>query len=419
MCSSFVLQFVVYFSITVHVVVSATDRLPIVFVYTVVPAVCKFGLPLYIRVSVEQSIYTQPDCDVFILGNIGECAAIKESVKDVAKLMLVDSVSIESNRTGEFRNLSRTMFVSDGSNELWITSALRFFMLEDLMLNRGWSEMMHVEADNMLYGRYTTLLPILRQYYPLAATPLNSQKSFITASVLWVNSMNSMRHFNDYLLRLGHNTDSGWDKYLAWLRHYACCKPGGIAPDKFGQGIKPFAVNEMSMLAHYHELYPDRLRLLPVVPNHPYNLNRHIIDINRFSSTGSEIVAPTGVGIWDANSWGQWLGGTSNKKGRDKHFTDPSHISGLAIRTTQCIAAMLCANITEFGFMNSTSFSLPKNNEERRCYTAPFVTCLASAKKGYKAGWTPLWNLHVHAKHTQDFRSKVCSCQGGMEQLLS
>ena len=35
-------------------------RLPIVYVYTVVPAVCKGGLPEYIRTSVEQGIDTQP-----------------------------------------------------------------------------------------------------------------------------------------------------------------------------------------------------------------------------------------------------------------------------------------------------------------------------------------------------------------------
>ena len=39
-------------------------RLPIVYVYTVVPAVCKGGLPEYIRTSVEQGIDTQPDCDI-------------------------------------------------------------------------------------------------------------------------------------------------------------------------------------------------------------------------------------------------------------------------------------------------------------------------------------------------------------------
>jgi hypothetical protein len=35
-------------------------RLPIVYVYTVVTAVCPFGLPSYIKVSLEQAVLSQP-----------------------------------------------------------------------------------------------------------------------------------------------------------------------------------------------------------------------------------------------------------------------------------------------------------------------------------------------------------------------
>eukprot|EP01037_Dinobryon_pediforme_P033959 gene33959-39632_t len=74
----------------------SSGKLPIVFVYTVVPAVCQFGLPEYIRTSVEQAIYTQPDCEVYLLSNIGECQAVADSVKEVAGLIVVDSVPIAS-----------------------------------------------------------------------------------------------------------------------------------------------------------------------------------------------------------------------------------------------------------------------------------------------------------------------------------
>lgn len=26
------------------------------------------------------------------------------------------------------------------------------------------------------------------------------------------------------------------------------------------------------------------------------------------------------------------------------------------------------------------------------------------------SNWTPLWNLHVHSKHTADYRSIPCTC---------
>jgi hypothetical protein len=41
-------------------------RLPIVYVYTVVPRVCPQGLPYYIKMSLEQAIFSQPDCDVLL-----------------------------------------------------------------------------------------------------------------------------------------------------------------------------------------------------------------------------------------------------------------------------------------------------------------------------------------------------------------
>ena len=41
-------------------------RLPIVYVYTVVPRVCSQGLPNYIKMSLEQAIFSQPDCDVLL-----------------------------------------------------------------------------------------------------------------------------------------------------------------------------------------------------------------------------------------------------------------------------------------------------------------------------------------------------------------
>ena len=69
-------------------------------------------------------------------------------------------------------------------------------------------------------------------------------------------------------------------------RYFACCKYGGINPDKDGKGIKPFAVNEMSMLAYYHELHPDQMMLLPVVPAYKYLRNRWVINISDFGPYG-------------------------------------------------------------------------------------------------------------------------------------
>lgn len=74
----------------------------------------------------------------------------------------MDTILLASKRYTEFANVSKNMFEADYGGELWITSALRFFSLEDIMLAHNYTEMMHVEADNLLYGRLTTILPDIR-----------------------------------------------------------------------------------------------------------------------------------------------------------------------------------------------------------------------------------------------------------------
>eukprot|EP01039_Chlorochromonas_danica_P005710 gene5710-6294_t len=382
--------------------------LPIVFVYTVVSAVCQHGLPDYIRVSLEHTIYTQPDCHVVLLANVGECPQIAQSVKNVAGLTVEDCTALTSNRTTTFLNASADIFQTDNSGELWITSALRFFLLEDLMLRRGYSEVLHVEADNLLYGRVTSLLPTLRKHFLMAVTPMNTRKSFLTASVFWVSRPKMLVQFNDFLLYLSGNHAGFYDGYLDWLRPLACCKPGGVRPGPDGNGIKPFAINEMSMLAYFHELRPEVLRLLPVVPAIKYFHNRNIPDAGPFSPGGSEIVSATGKGIWDPGSWGQYLGGTPNKKGRNKGFTDATHIAGIAMRVSPCRPTMLCGNVSEFDYVAGSA----RAGVESRCYTLPVVSC------GEGQPLYPLWNLHVHSKHTSDYRSVPCACSNASTLML-
>jgi hypothetical protein len=55
----------------------------------------------------------------------------------------------------------------------------------------------------------------------------------------------------------------------------------------------------------------------------------------------------------------------------------------------------------------STHDSVESKKLSGRCYKSPFVRC---GKQ-----WTPLWNLHVHSKHTWDFRSELCDCHNPEE----
>ncbi len=49
-----------------------------------------------------------------------------------------------------------------------------------------------------------------------------------------------------------------------------------------------------------------------------------------FAPNGREVGPDTGGGIWDPNSWGQLIGGTHSKRGRDKGFSDASHIGKIS-----------------------------------------------------------------------------------------
>lgn len=142
-----------------------SSKLPIVYVYTVVPAVCKYGLPEYIKVSLEQALLTQPDCDVIMASNYAECPQISTILENIPNVVFIDTTLIESNRTRKFKELAVDIFQTDRFGELWITSALRFFNLEDLMVTMKYQEMMHIEGDNLLYGRISSLLPLLRSGY--------------------------------------------------------------------------------------------------------------------------------------------------------------------------------------------------------------------------------------------------------------
>jgi len=399
-------------------------KVVILYVFIVVDAVCDRGLPQYMKVSLEQAIFANPDCLVYLASNFGACKHIEAVADSVKHLRKVDASAIESNRTRMFKNQSASMFMADHFSELWVTSAQRFFLIEDAMLHMGIHEVVHVEGDNLLYGPFSSIVPTLRSGYPgLAATPLNAPKqTFITASVFWISSRQAIHELNNFFLDLGQQ-NATWRSYLLWLVKHGGSKPGfGVDAMSREIGVKPFAINEMSILAFYREQNESALHNLPVAPRHNYYVNRYVCDMNDFAPGGSKAGPPLGLGIFDPNSWGQFLGGTHDRHGRNKRFTDPSHIIGQAIRLNpSClpVRGMVVVFFADRGCRRTLIIPPPHVKQEMRCsnytmpgtapgstscYTAPFVRCNSTQP------WTPIWNLHVHSKHTHDFRSAACVC---------
>eukprot|EP00607_Mallomonas_marina_P000363 CAMPEP_0182434778 /NCGR_PEP_ID=MMETSP1167-20130531/71733_1 /TAXON_ID=2988 /ORGANISM="Mallomonas Sp, Strain CCMP3275" /LENGTH=243 /DNA_ID=CAMNT_0024625025 /DNA_START=453 /DNA_END=1184 /DNA_ORIENTATION=+ len=237
----------------------------------------------------------------------------------------------------------------------------------------------------MIYGPWeNTIIPELRYHYKnLAATRLNFM--YVTASVFWVATVKALTHLTEYLTSLGKR-DSMWIDYVNHLRRIpGSAKGGGLEQDANGRGgIKPAFVNEMSMLSFYATVEKHRLQMLPIMPS-TYTMEDRGFNKSDFAHGGDLVGGSTGDGIYDPNSWGQYLGGTGT--GRPQGFIDTSHIIGNALKWHACTVRMLC--------------------DVRVCETAPYVRC------GYSptaADWTPLYNLHVHSKRTSVYLSEPCPC---------
>jgi hypothetical protein len=521
---------------------NSNDVLRIVFVYFVVQSYCEVGLPDYLYVTLNHTLETQqPQAQVVLLSNFRDCT--NGSTTDIfsgnAKfhdlrnrgLQLEDSTPLMSPRSRQFLNLSREVFAWDNKNELWMTSALRFFILEDLMTAKGWQEVLHIEADNLLYVQVHKLLPALRKHYPLAATPLSAAESLITASVFWISKLRHLNTLTSFLVQIAQGkvdlesaqqiireneqlhphptaaptkyfstsdsnrnarysqmsrfqlnkkalsqskTHQGYPfdqnlyvDYITWLRPFACCKVGGIAADENNIGLKPYAINEMSMLAFFrtysqlhssdHKSILMNFPVTPITPStslqqqhrnppkhhHSPSAQQHghgsrHIDVSLFAPHGALVGPPTAEGIWDPNSWGQYLGGTSRKRGRDRGFVDMQHIAGQAILFAHCRVEMRCddslyvfkhdpsrSNYVR-GRAHSVTEAAPKHDDQyadymglstaEMCMTAPFVTCKETTRNSTEATEhpqrrTPLYNLHVHSKDMEQFLPQRCSCE--------
>jgi hypothetical protein len=275
----------------------------------------------------------------------------------------------------------------------------------------------------------------------------------ITASVFWISNRQTLRDFTDYLLdilvtkikddisraasanvtisnnssslpKLVHK-DNVLQQYVGWLRRFNCQKKDGVLPDENGVGIRPFYINEMTMMAHYQHIFPERMINLPVVPYHADTPRRRpFSDVKVFARGGSNVGTWSTDWIWDGASWGQYLGGTHARRGNSLKFIDPGHIQGQAIIQADCLPRMVCDNILydvihHAGCKNLTESRRKEAYDEtlkgyhgfssvEQCLLVPMVSCnnVGDTKKLF-----PIFNLHVHAKTTSKFVSTPCSCE--------
>ena len=156
----------------------------------------------------------------------------------------------------------------------------------------------HMEADNMLYVNLSKVefsSSLRKNYRSLTATPLTISQTVMTASALWVPSIDTLQHFNTFMLSLTASLDVcivnnitasddfskvknhkeakkmyEWKRYEQWLR-------SNFQSSKHESKYKPFSITEMTMLAFYRSLDKSKLLLFPLLPRwSKYITNRYV-----------------------------------------------------------------------------------------------------------------------------------------------
>ena len=115
-----------------------------------------------------------------------------------------------------------------------------------------------------------------------------------TASVMWVGNVKALAEFNDWFVTLAKNNTESLTGYVDWLWPKGCCHPperGGLFCNAKGHTgcLRPYAVNEMSILGYYHAINSTGLAYLPLFPVGSHVTNRKHMNVTEFSPGGSEV----------------------------------------------------------------------------------------------------------------------------------
>lgn len=401
--------------------------------------------PKYIYVSLKQALLSQPGSHIYFGANFDQCPYLRTQITaHLPQVITFDILVGASERTKYFVESSKKMF-SDSNNGLWTLSATRFFHIEDIMNHYNLTNVVHVEADNMLYGQIANILPVLKEQYPyLAVTPAYNDMTLMTASIMWIHNLSAIVHFNGLLVELS-TIPSEWAAYKKWFT-----SNGG------------WFFSEMSILGYYRYCYRERLMLLPILSasnDYTYrcsadNDSRHC-PLNDFRPGGSIAGPATGTGIWDSGSYGQFIGGTPLPTQPRGFMEDIAIIGKMLHFNPTCVADFLCSTRV---FARKEFPSLV--SKDQQCVLAPFMRCAKTKLRNHpmtgeiaiqhiynhdyaedlpaigsigfprfvnksesiapsdsreresadEGVWTPLWNLHVHSKKNTLYLTKPCTC---------
>jgi len=215
----------------------------------------------------------------------------KDSLKQTQKFYDGEIINIFGDKANEFlsRNENNKKFNkinflnNNGLGNFWSVTLQRLFILEQIMLENDYNDIIHLENDNLIYVNPNEFIGSLQQEYVncIAINPLTEKLS--TASFIYIPNYKSIKRVNDMIinyLSLGENE-------LKKINDYCM-------------------VNEMLLLKMVERLNSSFIKYLPALPK----------DINKLNL------------LFDPASYGQFLGGTPF---HNPGFTDESHYIGQQI----------------------------------------------------------------------------------------
>ena len=224
-----------------------------------------------------------------------------------------------------------------------------------------------------LFSFLSPLSSYLSSLFSLLSSPHTARCINLYSIFPYSLELPAIAAFNTWMIHLARNDSEALPGYVDWLWPRSCCFPperGGLFCDANGHTgcLRPYAVNEMSMMAYYHELNASEMEYLPVFPPNAHVKQRKHMNVTEYTAGGALVGPATGKGIWylifhlplphfsdllhmnditqcficflptlssllsrDSGSYGQYIGGTPRYKGKNKGFIDFFHIIGQVI----------------------------------------------------------------------------------------
>jgi len=430
--------------------------LTVVFVHTMIPGSCG-PLPDHLKVSLLQAQRASNNgtsLRVVILGNFKQCRWALDELKnggdaDLKRIATAESMGIKSSATQEWEKLVRNVVPKGTANEdLLLTSLYRYFMLEDYMTyNNITGHVLHLDADTMLYADPAVFGAALRAGYPRLGLATSIHKRFLSASAMYIGSRSALRKMNQFFASVASNktglgapavggsgSGSGGtalSNYASWLRSFACCKPvsqGGLLSHNGVEGVRPWAVSDMTLLAYYRHKNHKEVSLFPLLPkavlalaagtnlssrgaveapsvgngglNSTYGPGspgeHHHSSVQAYAESGAEAGPALGGLVDCSGGWGSHLqGGVA----APQPALEQGGSTTVSARATDRHAVVEQA-VLRFGC--KVEFRCSK----AKCMTEPVVACGSGPA-------APLLTLHLNPKNrdkAKDFASAPCSC---------